>query len=151
MGQTSWSPETTCYPGKQVAEARKKTATRPCYYFKPGNSSGFKSQEKNGLHPETEILNFTMCLLWFRRAKLESRPSENMVSDYYHNLFSSEGNEQPMQNIPAGFPALLETQTLTLLKPFSKEEVKNTIFGMAPFKAQELMGCTQDSTRTCGK
>ena len=53
---------------------------------------------------------------------------ENMVSDYYHNLFSSEGNEQPMQNIPAGFPALLETQTLTLLKPFSKEEVKNAIF-----------------------
>ena len=59
---------------------------------------------------------------------------ENMVSDYYHNLFSSKGNEQPMQNIMGEFPALLETQTPTLLKPFSKEEVKNAIFGMAPFK-----------------
>ena len=71
-----------------------------------------------------------------------SKPSilENMVSDYYYNLFSSKGNEQPMQNILGEFPALLETQTLTLMKPFSKEEVKNAIFGMAPFKASGTAG-----------
>ena len=58
-----------------------------------------------------------------------------MIKRYCHGLFSREPPNIHMNSISNGFLNLHEAHLQILQRPFTKEEVKRALFGMAPFKS----------------
>ena len=58
-----------------------------------------------------------------------------MAQEHFQHLFKEEYTSNTVLPIHNGFPEILGEQQQLLQRPFSKEEVKATIFDMALFKA----------------
>ena len=70
----------------------------------------------------------------------DSLSLEQMVQEYYYNLFHEEDVGEPRSTIPNGFVTLSEDKQHILRKPFTEEEIKRALFDMAPFKAPGVGG-----------
>ena len=79
-----------------------------------------------------------------------SNPSApaNMVLRYYKILFREEKRDTRIFKTPRGLSkSITYEQARKLRLPFPKEEIKQAVFEMAPFKSREWMVYMQGSTR----
>ena len=58
-----------------------------------------------------------------------------MIQGYFQNILIKETTNEFLPIIPNGFPSLNEDHLRTLQQPFTKEEIKKSLFDMAPFKS----------------
>ena len=62
-----------------------------------------------------------------------------MAHEYFQNLFKEEYTSNTMLPTHNDFPKILGEQQQLLQRPFSKEEVKKTLFNMAPFLCEFVL------------
>ena len=60
---------------------------------------------------------------------------EEMIKGYFKNIFSRDINNGTLPLIPNRFPSLKEEQLQLLQRPFTKVEIKKSLFDMTHFKS----------------